>query len=63
MYKIIVQNINTALQDIGIQYSTTIFGNQTRYLPWAVPQVNLMFLLIFQNVCNARFFKSIWFGV
>ena len=32
MYKIIVQNTNTVLQDTSIQYSITIFGNQARYL-------------------------------
>ena len=45
-HELIVQNTNTALQDAGIQYSITIFGNQRRYLSWAVSQVNLMFLFI-----------------
>ena len=64
MYKIIVQNTNTVLQDTSIQYSITIFGNQARYLSWSVPGINLMFFyFLFQIICNTFFFKSMLFTV
>ena len=64
MYKIIVQNTNTVLQDTSIQYSITMFGNQARYLSWSVPGINLMFFyFLFQIICNTFFFKSMLFTV
>ena len=59
-YKIIVQCAITALQDTSIQYTFIMFGNQKRYLAWAVPQDRFnVFIYFFQFVFNISFFRSI----
>ena len=61
--RIIVQNANTALQDTGIKYSITIFGNQVRSAMSCAPskfKIFICFLIQFvRNICYGKW-KSIW---
>ena len=63
-YSIIIQSTNTVLQHAGIKYAVILFGNQPRYLSWAVPKgkFDVFINLFLQIVCNIFCLKPILFA-